>query len=155
MSAAPQLGAAPGWETVACVVERNTRDLLSKRFSLHGEVVSWFKSLALFREAETERLIMRDPTPEDLRWHRAIIAALIADGERLSQEWERIGVELVSPDRIKHADLAAAVAGLYSTQSMWGSDLTKEQRREIIRSVFGVDPTELTFGDSLPAAAAS
>ena len=143
MSNTLEISNAPRWDSIACVVEHNTRDLLDKRFSLHSEVASWFKSLKLFRETETERLVLRDPSPEDLGWHRALVAALIADGERLLLQWKTHPAE--NPDRIKPSDLQAAVEGLYATQSMWHGDLTAAQRKEILRAVFNVNPDEISF----------
>jgi hypothetical protein len=134
----------PPWQGLATIVEGNTRDLIARRFTLGTEVASWFKSLALFREAEAVRLMESEPTPDDLHWHRAILATLIADGERLLLEWDGSDIER-TPDRIARADLAAAVTGLYSSQSTWHGDTSPEQRRAIIQRVFGVDPEKLRF----------
>ena len=142
----------PRWDAIACVVEHNTRDLLDKRFSLHSEVASWFKSLKLFRETETERLVLQAHAADDLNWHRALVAALIADGERLLLQWKTHPAE--NPDRIKPSDLQAAVEGLYATQSMWHGDLTAAQRKEILRAVFNVNPDEISFAPPADTVAA-
>jgi hypothetical protein len=144
---------SPPWSAVASLVEQNTRDLIAGRFSLGTEVASWFKSLALFRAAEAERLIDHDPTREDLRWHRALLSTLLADGERLLLDWENSAAASPTADRIAHEDLEAAVRGLYATQSMWHGDLTIEQRKAIIREVFQVNPDDLRF-DVVPAGSA-
>lgn len=136
---------APPWAAVASLIERNTRDLIAGRFALSSEIASWFKSLALFREAESERLMEHEATAEDLRWHRALTATLVADGERLLLEWENSGMASPTADRIGRADLQAAVRGLYATQSMWHGDMTLEQRNAIIRDIFQVDPKDLSF----------
>ena len=141
----------PPWQAVASIVEHNTRDLITRRFSLGSEVASWFKALALFREAETARLMENEPTPEDLNWHRVLVTTLLADGERLLADWAMSGP--ATADRIARADLEAAVRGLYSTQSTWHGDLSAEQRKAIIREVFNVDPDELRF-ETAPAGAA-
>ena len=154
MSETVQFSAVPRWDAVAWVVEHNTRDLIDGRFSLASEVASWFKSLILFREAETERLIMNDATPEDLQWHKAIGAALLADGERLWLEWQAEPAGTENSDRIKRSDLRASVDGLYDNQLMWHNDMTAEQRKEILKAVFKIDPDELTFAPTLPATAA-
>ena len=140
-----QLAEAPRWDSVAWVVEHNTRDLLDKKFSLNSEIASWFKSLKLFREAETERLILREPTTNDLRWHKALLAALLADGERLLLEWNATDAQAENPDRIRPTDLQAAVEGLYATQSSWHGGMTDAQRDEILRAVFDVAPAEISF----------
>jgi len=135
----------PAWQAVASIVEQNTRDLIAGRFTVPSEVVSWFKALALFRETEVERLMESDPTSEDLNWHRAILATLLADGERLLLEWPESSAHERNADRISRADLEAAVHGLYSTQSMWHGDVTAEQRKAIIRQVFQIEPDSLRF----------
>ena len=96
----------PPWQALACIVEHNTRDLIAGRFTLASEVASWFKTLAMLRESEGERLMENDPTRDDLDWHRALVATLIADGERLLLEWPANGP--ANADRISRADLAAA-----------------------------------------------
>ena len=141
----------PPWQALACIVEHNTRDLIAGRFTLASEVASWFKTLAMLRESEGERLMENEPTPDDLNWHRAVVATLIADGERLLLEWPANGP--ANADRISRADLAAAVRGLYSTQSTWHGDLTADQRKAIIQQVFGVDADKLQFGPVTTAAA--
>ena len=142
----------PRWDAIACVVEHNTRDLLDKRFSLYSEVASWFKSLKLFRETETERLVLQAHTADDLNWHRALVAALIADGERLRMQWN--AQPAPNPDDIQPSDLQAAVEGLYATQSMWHGDLTAAQRKEILHDVFNVNPDEVSFAPPADAAVA-
>lgn len=138
------------WQALASIVEHNTRDLIAGRFTLASEVASWFKTMAMLRESEGERLMDNDPTPDDLNWHRALVATLIADGERLLLEWPANGP--ATADRISRADLSAAVRGLYSSQSMWHGELTSDQRKTIIQQVFGVDADKLQF--SLVTAAA-
>ena len=140
----------PPWQALACIVGHNTRDLLAGRFTLASEVASWFKTLAMLRESEGERLMDNDPTPDDLNWHRAVVATLIADGERLLLDWPANGP--ATADRISRADLSAAVRGLSATQSMWHGELTASQRKDILRQVFGMDADTLQFG---PAAAAA
>ena len=141
----------PPWQALARIVEHNTRDLIAGRFTLASEVASWFKTLAMLRESEGERLMENEPTPDDLNWHRAVVATLIADGERLLLEWPANGP--ANADRISRADLAAAVRGLYSTQSTWHGDLTADQRKAIIQQVFGVDADKLQIGPVTTAAA--
>ena len=139
----------PPWQALACIVEHNTRDLIAGRFTLASEVASWFKTLAMLRESEAERLMENDPTPEDLNWHRTLVATLIADGERLLLEWPANGP--ANADRISRADLEASVRGLHSTQSAWHGELTADQRKAIIREVFGVDADQLKFGSAAAA----
>src|SRR5438445_12939488 len=74
------------WQAVGLVLDQNTRYLRAKRYGLLEEVVSWFKALALFRQAEADRMIERAPNPTDKRYHKTWLATLIAEGERLLTE---------------------------------------------------------------------
>ena len=67
------------WKTVGAVIDQNTRDFLSGRYGLVQDIVGWFKAIQLFREAENETMILRDPAEEDLRQHRIWLASLIAE----------------------------------------------------------------------------
>jgi len=71
----------PGWDAVGWLVTHNTRDLIE--YGLLPEVVSWFKSLAMFRETERELMILKEPGPDDRNFHKTVLALLIAEGERL------------------------------------------------------------------------
>jgi len=73
----------PGWDAVGWLVTHNTRDLIDRRYGLLPEVVSWLKSLAMFRETERELMILKEPGPDDRNFHKTVLALLIAEGERL------------------------------------------------------------------------
>ena len=49
----------PQWQAVGLVLDQNARDLRAKRYGRLQEVISWFKAMELFRQAENERLIER------------------------------------------------------------------------------------------------
>jgi len=73
---------SPRWQAVGLVLDQNARDLQAGRYGRIAEVVSWFKAIDLFRQAELERMLKRKPTPLDRRYHKTWPAALIAEGER-------------------------------------------------------------------------
>src|SRR5437763_17064915 len=81
----------PQWQAVGLVLDQNARDLRAKRYGRLQEVVSWFKGIDLFRQAEFERMIERKPTSIDKRYHKTWLAALIAEGERMLTALRRSG----------------------------------------------------------------
>ena len=130
---------SPRWQAVGLLIEQNTRDFLAGRYGLTEEIVAWFKAADLFRAAEDERMILRDPTPEDLRQHRTWLASLIAEGERLVTEAHARGGLPEGTGRFKLADVEATIEGLRIDERMWhGQTLTEERRREILKALFNV-----------------
>ncbi|MEK7676467.1 MAG: hypothetical protein AAB676_11615 [Verrucomicrobiota bacterium] len=129
----------PRWDAVGLVVTQNTRDLIDKRYGLLPEVVSWFKSLAMFRETERELMILKEPRPEDRDFHKTVLALLIADGERLRAALQAAGGLSANESGISTADFGAALEHLYDTQAVWHGEMTSERKAEILRGVFHVE----------------
>jgi hypothetical protein len=122
------------WDALDWVLAQNARDLLERRYDLEAEIVSWFKSLSMFREAQRELLILKDPTTDDLKDHRALIAILIAEGERLLAKLLRASENRAAA--ISAADLQAAVEHLYDTQAVWHTEMPEQRKAEILRGLF-------------------
>ena len=87
----PETIESPRWQAVGLVLDQNAHDLRARRYGRLQAVVSWFKGIDLFRQAEFERMIERKPTPLDKRYHKTWPAALIAEGERLLTQFRRAG----------------------------------------------------------------
>src|SRR3989442_14934292 len=104
------------WDALGWVVTQNTRDLIDGRYGLLPEVVSWFKSLAMFRETERELMILKEPGPDDRNFHKTVLALLIAEGERLRAALERSGTLPPNESSITRMDFEAALEHLYDTQ---------------------------------------
>ena len=100
------------------------------------EVVSWFKGIDLFRQAEFERMIERKPTPLDKRYHKTWLAALIAEGERLLTEIRRTGGLPRGHAGIKLSDVEATVEELCDTQAEWHGSLSAARRVELFKRLF-------------------
>jgi hypothetical protein len=129
---------SPHWQAVGLVLEQNARDLQTRRYGRLPEVVSWFKAIDLFRQAELERMIERKPTPLDRRYHKTWLAALIAEGERLLTGLRRSGSLPRNAAGIKLSDIQATVEELYDSQAEWHGDLNPERRAAIFRQLFDV-----------------
>jgi len=124
---------ASQWNAVDFMVDFHTRE---KRLGLLTETLGWVASLALFRETETQTHYLNSPTSEDRRRHRTVLAALIAEGERLLQRAHDAGGLPENLDGIKTADLDAMVEELHTTQLQWEGDMTQLRREQILKELF-------------------
>jgi hypothetical protein len=130
--------ASPRWQAVGLVIDQNRRDLLAKRYGLLQEVVSWFKALELFRQAESDRMIERTPTAADRRYHKTWLATLIAEGERLLTEVRAEGGMPRNKSGIKLSDVVAIIEELYDTQAEWYGGMKPERKTELLSQIFHV-----------------
>jgi hypothetical protein len=134
----PEAADSVRWQAVGLVIDQNARDFLAGRYALAQELVAWLKAVDLFRAAEDERMILRDPTPEDLRQHRTWLASLIAEGERLVTEAHAQGGVLEGV-RFKLADVEATIENLRIDERLWhGETMSPERRRELLKALFDV-----------------
>ncbi|MGA2658753.1 MAG: hypothetical protein ABSH34_14720 [Verrucomicrobiota bacterium] len=127
---------SPRWQAVGLVLDQNARDLQAGRYGRIPEIVSWFKAIDLFRQAELERMIERKPTPVDRRCHKTWLAALIAEGERLLTDVRRSASLPRNTAGIKLSDLEATVEELYDTHAEWHGSLKPNRRAAIFRQLF-------------------
>ncbi|MCW5553720.1 MAG: hypothetical protein KIS67_16375 [Verrucomicrobiae bacterium] len=132
----PETIESPRWQAVGLVLDQNAHDLRARRYGRLQEVVSWFKGIDLFRQAEFERMIERKPTPLDKRYHKTWLAALIAEGERLANEVRRAGGLPRNSAGIKLSDVEATVEELGDTQAEWHGSLSTTCRRELFKQLF-------------------
>lgn len=130
----------PRWQAVGWAIDQNQRDFLNGRYSSAEELVAWFKAVDLFRETQDERIILRTPTPDDLRQHRTWVAGLIAEGERLLTEALARGGLPDGATRFQLADVEAPLEILYLSQREWhGPRMPEARRRKILKAVFNVE----------------
>ena len=130
----------PRWQAVGLVIDQNQRDFLAGRYSLAEDLLAWFKAVDLFRDTQDERMILREPTADDLRQHKTWVASLIAEGERLVTETLARGGLPEGAARFTLADVEATLEILYLAQREWhGRKLAEARRREILKAVFHVE----------------
>lgn len=123
------------WNAVDFVVNRQIRD---KRPGLLTETLAWVAAVGLFRDTETQTHYLAAPTEDDRRQHKAILASLIAGGERLLARVHGMGGLPENLDGIKTADLDAMVEELRTTNLQWYGDMTTERREQILKELFNV-----------------
>lgn len=130
---------APTWQAVGSLTDQSIRDLLAGHRSLSENVAAWFKAVDLFRETQDERMVLREPTADDLRQHRTWVASLIGEGERLLTEAVDRGEPLGNAADPTPADVEATLEMLYLSQREWhGPRMPTARRREILKTVFNV-----------------
>lgn len=130
----------PLWRAVGLVIDQNQRDFLAGRNSLAEDFLAWFKAVDLFRETQDERMVLREPRPDDLRQHKTWVASLIAEGERLTTESLSRGGLSDGVARFTLADVQATLEILYLAQREWhGERMSEARRREILKAVFNVE----------------
>ena len=129
---------SPRWQAVGLVIDQNARDILANRYGTIEDVVSWFKAIALFRQAENERMIEGKPSPADKRHHKTWLITLIAEGERLLT---RIQAQSGLPRNkagIRPSDVEATIEELCDTQAEWYGGMTAERKTQLLRQMFDV-----------------
>ena len=127
---------SPRWQAVGLVLDQNTRDVLARRYGPLQEVVSWFKGIDLFRQAEVEQMIQRKPTATDRRYHKTWLAALIAEGERLLNEVRAEGGLPRNKVGIKLSDVEATLEELYDSQAEWHGSMKPARRAQLLKQLF-------------------
>ena len=117
------------------MVDFNSRE---KRLGLLMETFGWIITVAFFRRAESETHYLAEATELDQRYHQSILAALIAEGERMLTRMLLAGGLPQNADGIKTADIDATLEELRNTHAQWYGDMTAERRAQILKEVFDV-----------------
>jgi hypothetical protein len=102
---------------------------------VYADATVWFKKIELFRQGENERMIDRDPGPEDLEIHKSLLQRLIADGEHLLSLIRQAGLPQ-NTDGFQPEDVAAALETLRDAYRGWHQPLPKQEREMILKEVF-------------------
>jgi hypothetical protein len=130
---------SPYWRALGMVLDQNTRDFLAGRYGVTQDIVAWLKAVDLFRAAEDEHLVLRDPTLNDLRQHRTWLASLVAEGQRLLTESLAQGGLPPGIVPFRLADVEATIENLRSDERMWhGRTVTQERKKEILKALSDV-----------------
>jgi len=134
-SAPGSAGTSPRWTAVDFMVEFHTRE---KRLGLLLETLAWIATVVFFRRAESDTMYLAEPSETDRRYHKRILAALIAEGERLLNCIHQADGLPQNIDGIKSADVDATMEELRNTQAQWYGDMTEARRAQILKEVFDV-----------------
>jgi hypothetical protein len=102
---------------------------------LFGEISVWNQKIESLRKREDERMVLHDPTEEDLRVHKSLLERLIADGEYLLSLVRQVGL----PENevgITAESLAATVGLLLADYRGWHEPMPAERRERILGAAF-------------------
>ena len=102
---------------------------------LFGEISVWYKKIESLRQSEDDRMVLHDPTPEDLAVHKSLLQRLIADGEYLLSLVGQVGLP-ESEVGITADSLAATVELLQADYRGWHEPMPSEKREQILRAAF-------------------
>jgi len=100
-----------------------------------GEISVWYKKIESLRQSEDDRMVLHDPTPEDLCVHKSLLERLIADGEYLLSLVGQVGLP-ENEAGITAESLAAAVELLQADYRGWHEPMPSKKREQILRAAF-------------------
>ena len=102
---------------------------------IFADVSIWYRKIELFRKGEDERMVLHDPTPEDLAVHKSLIQRLITDGEHLLSLIRQIGLP-ENTQGITEESVAITVELLQSDYRGWHDPMPAEDRERLFKEVF-------------------
>jgi hypothetical protein len=100
-----------------------------------AEISVWYQKIALFRKREEERMVFREPTPEDLAVHKTLLQRLIADGQHLLSLVRQVGLP-ENTDGITPESAAATLELLQADYRGWHEPVSVEERKRILNAAF-------------------
>ncbi|PYJ02916.1 MAG: hypothetical protein DME25_14460 [Verrucomicrobia bacterium] len=114
---------------------RETRRARLAEAPLLAEAVRWFEHCRMIRDFENKHLLT-NPTPEDLRAHRVVIADLIADGEILAWQARQSGTNF-SAVGFKVEDVEAETRLLRDNARMFHEPMPAAEAERVLEEAFG------------------
>lgn len=102
---------------------------------LFGEISVWHQKIESLRKSEDERMVLRDPTPEDLGVHKSLLQRLVADGEYLLSRTRQVGLP-ENAEGITGDSLEATLDLLRADYRGWHEPLSLDQRERILKAIF-------------------
>jgi hypothetical protein len=126
----------PRWEAVGRTLEESRRSQSNRSQAVLAEAIAWFKAVRQFREAELSEVVLREPGPRDLRFHRAYLAQVIAAGEQAAILADINGLP-ENPDGITLEAIEAELESIYHTQVGYHGGMSAERKEQILHEVFG------------------
>ncbi len=127
----------PDWVAVKILIDEVDEEISARRSHLLFRLNAWLLAIRIFKRIEERKLILCDPAPRDIEYHRAFTSLLLGHGEVLLLELKRH--QEIDPENIgvRFEDISAYVDDLrYDQRSRYG-DMTEARRDDILREVFG------------------
>lgn len=114
---------------------RETRRARLAEASLLTEAVRWFEYCRMLRDFESKHLLV-NPSAENLRAHRVVIADLIADGEIIAWQARQSATDL-SAAGFTVADIEAETRLLRDNFRMFHEPMPTTEAEQILEAAFG------------------
>jgi hypothetical protein len=121
------------WEAVEYVVDFGLR---AHKLGLLAALINWVIAVRFFREAESARMYLQEPSGPDRLFHQAMLASLIGEGRRLLAQIHARGGLPDNEMGMKPQDVDAMAEELENTRVQWYGDMTDERRRQVLEEVF-------------------
>ena len=127
--------APPDWLAVRMLVAEIEQEISERRRNLLYRLSLWLCAVKMFRRAEEKKLILVDPQPRDLQFHRVLLTSLLASGESLLLDMHDHAE--VDPKHLglQVEDLRALVETLRMNYTEWYSDMTPARREAALREI--------------------
>ena len=113
-------------------------ELAEKRNHLLRRLSTWYTLIAIFRRLERDKMVGQDPTPRDVKYHRALLEFLIGSGAVLVLELECHKQIDSNSIGIPFESVAAQLQELRDDLRMWHGGMTESRKAEIRGHVFGI-----------------
>lgn len=124
------------WAHVRLLLEDLEEEMANREQALLHRVSVWRMAVKTVRKQTTLRMVVAEPTPRDLGYHKAALATLGGAGQRLAMEVQHSGLDL-KPIGISVADVEAMLEELAIQEREWHGDMKEEKRKLMLEEIFG------------------
>ncbi len=127
----------PDWVAVRMLVAEIEQEISERRGNLLYRLSLWLCAVKMFRRTEEKKLILVDPQPRDVQFHRVLLTSLLGFGESLLLDV--LDHTEVDPKHLglQVEDLRAMVETLRMNYTEWYSDMTPARREAALREIVG------------------
>ena len=123
------------WAPVRQLIEEVQEQEKQEQFA--ATLFQWDLVVRFFRRVEKTHMLDREPTQQDLQYHKAFLNALLSVGEFLAISAEKFSNEDLKPFRIGKEDLLAYLRELEHSYSEWHGELSDARRQDLSQKIFG------------------
>jgi hypothetical protein len=100
-----------------------------------GDILAWYQKIEVFRKREDQRMVLHDPSAEDLAVHKSLLERLITDGQHLLSLAGQVGLPK-NRDDITAESAAATLELLEADYRGWHKPMPEDQRKRIRTAAF-------------------
>src|SRR5260221_6792226 len=103
---------SPDWVAVKILIDEVDQEITARRSHLLYRVTAWLLAIRIFKRVEERKIVLAEPAPRDIEYHRAFTSLLLGHGDFLLLELRKH--EEIDPENIgvRFEDVAAHVEEL-------------------------------------------